>query len=190
MKKDLEEKKQRASMIQKAFRKSSKHKKESSTDDDGNNSLLYAVKSANKDFLSRLILKGWDLKVANARGQNLLHVASSSEHSGSHHCVQLILESLTDDESWDMVSTVDEDGKTPLHYAAGRGKKELILLLLNKGAGMEVYDNEGKTPLHCSVFNERMKGSQCLLDAGFPVDCVDGERQTAMHEAASKGNWR
>ena len=136
-KKGLEERKKRASLIQKAFRKSSRHKKETSTDDDGNNSLLYAVKSANKDFLSRLILKGWDLKVSNARGQNLLHVASSSEHSGSHNCVQLILESLTDDDAWDMVSAVDKDGKTPLHYAAGRGKKEVILLLLNKGAGME-----------------------------------------------------
>ena len=127
-------------------------------DSDGNNSLLYAVKSANKDLLSRLILKGWDLNVMNSRDQNLLHVASSSEHSGSHHCVQLILNSLSDDESWDMVSAVDEDGKTPLHYAASRGKKEAILLLLDKGAGMELYDNQGKVRA-CELRNYERKMS-------------------------------
>ncbi|GMH47844.1 hypothetical protein TrLO_g3974 [Triparma laevis f. longispina] len=188
--KDLEEKKKRASVIQNAFRRKSKFKKETTVDGDGNNSMLYAVKSANKDLLSRLILKGWDLKALNDRQQNLFHVACSSEHSGSQNCVKLILDSLSDDECWEMVSAVDEEGKTPLHYAARRGKKEVILLLINKGAGMEVYDNGGKTPLHYSVLEERMKGTQCLIDVGFPVDCVDCDGQTCMHEAASLGNWR
>ena len=174
----------RASAIQNAFRRKSKYKKETTVDNQGNNSMLYAVRSANKDLLSRLILKGWDLKVLNDKQQNLFHVACSSEHSGSQNCVKLILDSLSDDECWEMVSAMDEEGKTPLHYAARRGKKEVILLLINKGAGMEVYDNGGKTPLHYSVLEERMKGTQCLIDAGFPIDCVDIEGQTCMHEAA------
>ncbi|MCY4042723.1 MAG: ankyrin repeat domain-containing protein, partial [Candidatus Dadabacteria bacterium] len=51
---------------------------------------------------------------------------------------------------WDLQSGVnarDENGDTPLHWAAGLGKTEAIRELLKAGADIEARNNEGRTVL-------------------------------------------
>ena len=117
--------------------------------------MLYAVKSANRELLANLILKGWDVSVKNQKGENLMHVGCSSEHSGVKGCLQLILDHLSDEDSFEYVNALDCEEKTPLHHASIRGQKEIVLLLLKKGANLAVHDKYGKTPLHYAVSNER-----------------------------------
>ena len=45
------------------------------------------------------------------------------------------------------IHAVDRGGRTPLHYAAKRGKEDLVRLLINKGADIHLQDNYGYTPL-------------------------------------------
>ena len=45
------------------------------------------------------------------------------------------------------IHAVDRGGRTPLHYAAKRGRDDLVRLLINKGADIHVQDNYGYTPL-------------------------------------------
>lgn len=47
----------------------------------------------------------------------------------------------------------DEDGLTPLHWAARKGYNNLVQLLLKHGASVIVVDNFGKTPLHWAATN-------------------------------------
>ena len=44
------------------------------------------------------------------------------------------------------VMVQDDDGNTPLHYAANFDKDENIQTLLAAGADAKVKDNSGKTP--------------------------------------------
>ncbi|XP_050364977.1 protein VAPYRIN-LIKE-like [Argentina anserina] len=45
----------------------------------------------------------------------------------------------------------DQNGWTPLHRAAFKGRIECVKVLLNHGAQLDVVDNAGYTPLHCAV---------------------------------------
>ena len=45
----------------------------------------------------------------------------------------------------------EEDGWTPLHYAAGNGKKDEVKLLLRGGADPDKTDRWGRTALHCTA---------------------------------------
>ena len=41
----------------------------------------------------------------------------------------------------------DAHGRTPLHYAAMRGRADAAKILLQRGADLTIVDSEGKTPL-------------------------------------------
>ncbi|KAL6208514.1 hypothetical protein ACLB2K_019463 [Fragaria x ananassa] len=49
------------------------------------------------------------------------------------------------------VNVRDQNGWTPLHRAAFKGRIECVKVLLNHGAQLDVVDNAGYTPLHCAV---------------------------------------
>ena len=45
------------------------------------------------------------------------------------------------------------DGGTPLHYAAQKGHKEIIELLITNGADLNAKTGRGTTPLHLAAAN-------------------------------------
>ena len=63
-------------------------------------------------------------------------------------------------------NATDEDGWTPLHYAAERGEAECIAVLLAAGADMSIKDNEGRTPFHLAVISLNISAAQALREAG------------------------
>ena len=46
----------------------------------------------------------------------------------------------------DLVSSKDADGRTPLHWAAAEGRKEIVVFLLANKADIHAKDNNGETP--------------------------------------------
>ena len=59
------------------------------------------------------------------------------------------------------VDSADEDGRTPLHWAAYKGFADTIRLLLVMDARMEQSDKEGCTPLHWAAI--RGNGEACTI---------------------------
>lgn len=55
----------------------------------------------------------------------------------------------------------DDDGQTPLHLAARRGKTETCLVLIDNGANLNAEDNWGETPLHFAA--NRGFADTCVL---------------------------
>ena len=46
------------------------------------------------------------------------------------------------------VNAKNEDGQTPLHFAARRGHTETVKYLVEKGADVNAKNKYGQTPLH------------------------------------------
>jgi len=52
------------------------------------------------------------------------------------------------------VNATDQDGKTPLHWAALSGKEKVVEFLLSKKADVNATDQDGKTPLDLTTNDE------------------------------------
>jgi ankyrin repeat protein len=57
----------------------------------------------------------------------------------------------------------DDEGRTPLHFAAQSNTAKVAELLLNAGASVDPCDNHGNTPLIKAVFNSSGDGELIRL---------------------------
>ena len=53
------------------------------------------------------------------------------------------------------MSATDDVGETALHNAASRGHKDIVELLIEKGANVNAKGSDGKTALHEAAFRGR-----------------------------------
>ena len=75
---------------------------------------------------------------------------------------------------------------TPLHLAAWKGVPEMIQVLLNAGANIEVLAKDKSTPL---LMVEKPENVQILLLAGAEVDAQDSGGATSLGYASVVGNY-
>ena len=82
----------------------------------------------------------------------------------------------------------DEDGWTPMHYAANTGCSDIIKILLQHGANPnDTYTEPGESPLWRAVVNRHEDAAQVLLQQGHATtEAMDDEGWTALHIAANK----
>jgi cytohesin len=87
------------------------------------------------------------------------------------------------------VTSVDEDGLMPLHYAALQNNEAIIRLLLNHKAPLRApVKDEDVEPIHLAVRAGKAKAVATLLDAGVsPEMQLAKTRATLLHEAAAYG---
>ena len=57
-------------------------------------------------------------------------------------------------------------GRTPLYLAVIMIKKDVVQLLLDRGADQDVYDTDSSTPLHWGANLGHLHVAKSLLDAG------------------------
>jgi len=83
------------------------------------------------------------------------------------------------------VNANDQDGDTPLHYAAENWAIECMQVLLSNGADVNARNLQGKTPF--MVASNIPKALGILLDAGADLNAMDNHGRTALMDAASSG---
>jgi 26S proteasome non-ATPase regulatory subunit 10 len=97
-----------------------------------------------------------------------------------------------------------EEGDSPLHIAAMAGHKDIVVLLLAKGADINARANLGRTPLHWAAWNGHYEVARILVAHGANVNAkVSGKTtfpisgggmpkaeigSTALHYAAYEGH--
>lgn len=86
----------------------------------------------------------------------------------------------------------DKDGNTPLHIAVELQSLNIVKLLINYGADVNLYDNSaliintGYTPLSLTAKSYDNRIAKILIDVGADVNFVTHEG-TALHIASSSG---
>ncbi|XP_043519928.1 poly [ADP-ribose] polymerase tankyrase isoform X2 [Frieseomelitta varia] len=76
---------------------------------------------------------------------------------------------------------------TPLHFAAGYGRIEVVEFLLSAGASIQARDDGGLHPLHNACSFGHCDVVRLLLEAGANPNTRDNWNYTPLHEAAIKG---
>jgi uncharacterized protein len=88
------------------------------------------------------------------------------------------------------VSAFSTDGFTALHFAAFFGKAEAAKMLLENGAGVEVYTRNpfANQPLHAAAAGRHLEVSRVLIAGGADVNATQHGGFTPLHEAAQHGD--
>lgn len=102
--------------------------------------------------------------------------------------VDRLRERLLDDA--DAVAAYSPDGFTALHLAAFFGKPEAARILLDHGAGVDVYTRNpfANQPLHAAAAGRHIEVCRVLLAAGADVNATQHGGYTPLHEAAQHGD--
>ena len=79
-----------------------------------------------------------------------------------------------------LVDKPDNNGATPLHYAAVNNHVKVIRLLLEGGATVDKPDNNGVTPLYYAADNNHVEAIRLLLEGGATVDKPDKNGGTQL----------
>ncbi|CAH8442466.1 unnamed protein product [Schistosoma turkestanicum] len=87
------------------------------------------------------------------------------------------------------VNLNDTSGRksTPLHFAAGYGRRDVVSLLLDHNADVSARDEGGLIPLHNACSFGHVDVVHLLLSAGSDPNAEDCWNYTPLHEAAIKG---
>ncbi|XP_030036706.2 ankyrin repeat and SOCS box protein 3-like [Manduca sexta] len=88
----------------------------------------------------------------------------------------------------DIANYGSTEGVTPLHVVSGQGRIDVMQLLIDYGAMIDVQDFDGDTPLHDAVLEMQPAAVACLLHAGAnPEIQNDPGCYTPFHLACYRG---
>ncbi|XP_045569100.1 caskin-1-like, partial [Salmo salar] len=87
------------------------------------------------------------------------------------------------------VNFQDTDGFAPLHHAALSGNLELISLLLESQAAVDIRDQKGMRPLHYAAWQGKAEPMKMLLKSGSSVNGQSDEGQIPLHLSAQHGHY-
>lgn len=136
-------------------------------DKDGNGSVLEwaAVRNCLPTFNRLLEDKTIDVVQEDSYGVTLLHrLASEGKVAFMKSLIPKLIASSR------CPFRTDLSNLTPLHFAAGCGKKEAVSVLIANGANANARDHHGNTPLHLAAVMGQFTVFSTLVNAGADVN--------------------
>ncbi len=136
--------------------------------------LLLAAWGGQVEAVRFLLASGADPSVSDAIGWTPLHAAAFEGHL---ECVRLLTTPA-------LIECPSKNGDRPLHWAIGRGHREVVAFLLDKGADSKAAGARGLTSLPLAVELGQAEVVELLLDRGEDVLATDAEHgRTLLHRA-------
>jgi len=154
-------------------------------DEAGWTPLHSAVSSGHCEVVAILLEQGADPNALTQQGRTSLHYLK-----GNSQVAQLLVKHA----SVDALNAKDEVGSTALCRAATLGHVDVISILLNAGANINLANTNGNTPLHLACYEGIQNAATLLLKAGAsedvvnkqgkrPVDLASGTFRSSLLEA-------
>jgi ankyrin repeat protein len=91
-------------------------------------------------------------------------------------------------EQPELAKAADENGKTAFHFAAEKGHRRVVEILLAAGADIDAPNASQYTPLHYAVFGGQSAMCELLIEKGANVDARNKFELTPLFVAAERGN--
>lgn len=127
-------------------------------DETGQTALHWAAVRGSLPVLETLLRHNADYELRDNRGYTVSHVAA--QYGQTPVLYHLALKWGVD------IDTVDNDGRTPLTWAAYKGYADSVRLLLVLNARYALADKEGCTPLHWAAIKGNGEACTVLLQGG------------------------
>lgn len=143
----------------------------------------FALRNLRVAAVRRLLERGADLPAGVECGGTALHVVMlGGDNTKEAQEQRETLTGLLLDRHAD-VGAADDQGKTPLHLAAVKGRKEVLDPLLAAGAKVGAQDRLGRTPLHDAAMFNQITVIHWLLSKRADVGAEDIAGDTPLHVA-------
>ncbi|XP_072178741.1 transient receptor potential cation channel subfamily A member 1-like [Diadema setosum] len=167
--------------------------------------LHFAFREGNKKVAHRIIEKGKQenclYKLLTETNQDIVAPIHEAVRYGHEDLVLLALElgevyqaqNLKTDEHNEidkkLIKFCGENEVTPLHEACRFGRLEMVEMLCEKGARINVQDWDGLSPLHYACANNHRKVADYLIGKGADISLTDYEDLTPLQTAANSNNF-
>ena len=140
--------------------------------------LHYPAREGHIDVVEILLKKGMDITVEDGMGVSPLQFAISGGHTG-------IMDVFVASKALDIES---ETGRKALHLATAQGQKEILDLLIAKGASTKTKDEMDATLLHNAAIGGLSELSMRLVTEGAALNDLDARGRTPLHYAVKQGS--
>ncbi|KAJ5116623.1 hypothetical protein N7456_000971 [Penicillium angulare] len=138
--------------------------------------LHYACLEGHLDSVKTLIIRNADIE---AQGRDRKTPLICAAEAGKTQVVEYLL--LKKKAS---LRSVDDSGRTALHWAAHNGHENAVRLLSDRRGSLDMVDNEGLTALHLAVMQSQYPVVDFFLQRrGVPLDKRCNRGRTALHFA-------
>ncbi|XP_062585229.1 uncharacterized protein LOC134246896 [Saccostrea cucullata] len=147
------------------------------------NSPFYLACKDGHEKVVKLFLKYTKEKMKTSYGVEVLPLLLGAIESCNKEIVNLLLENganVNTKEKWTM--------ENPLYVASGVGNRDIMKLLIEKKADVELAAKKGFTPLINACRNGCTQAVQCLLENGASINKPDDHSCTPLLHASMNGH--
>lgn len=156
-------------------------------DKQGRTALMTAAWKGYYHIMVILLRGGADVNKKDNNGRHVLHnLAADKECDWGMYVIE---ELLRYNIALDGPQGRDESGRTPLHWAASTGKRDLCEILLQRTkTDVNAVEGRGKAPIHLAIAHGRDDIVETLLRHRANVMATSDGSWTPLHNACEQGN--
>lgn len=150
--------------------------------------LMEAAEKKHNKIVNYLVKVGASLDVKEEEDMTALHLAAKE---GNYEAVEMILDTKKIDTKnfKSYINAKDKGGWTSLIWATENKHKNVVELLLSRGADGNIEDDEGNVCLHWAAYSGSVDIIGMLLDRTPDINAVNIHGDTALHIAARRDNY-